>query len=136
MNHNVRMKQLIEGVEVARVTGRQPAKHHRLARIDDAAKLLPQDRARRSATAASREKPAARRASPSLLRRVEGGSPASPPLARAMSPALCDGRTDVTDRDPMLEPFEALIGTWETEARHRLVDDVVTGSVTFEWLEG
>ena len=36
----------------------------------------------------------------------------------------------------MLEPFEALIGSWETEARHRLVDEVVTGSVTFEWLEG
>ena len=46
------------------------------------------------------------------------------------------GGTDMTDRDPMLEPFEALIGTWDTEADHRLVDDVVTGNVTFEWLEG
>jgi hypothetical protein len=36
----------------------------------------------------------------------------------------------------MLEPLEALIGSWETEARHRLVDEVVTGSVTFEWLKG
>jgi hypothetical protein len=35
-----------------------------------------------------------------------------------------------------LEPFEALIGTWDTEAKHRLVDEVVTGSVTYEWLEG
>jgi hypothetical protein len=42
----------------------------------------------------------------------------------------------MTERDPGLEPFEALIGTWATEARHRLVDDVVTGDVTFEWLEG
>ena len=36
----------------------------------------------------------------------------------------------------MLEPFDALIGTWDTEATHRLVDEVVPGSVTFEWLEG
>jgi hypothetical protein len=42
----------------------------------------------------------------------------------------------MTQRDPGLEPFEALIGTWDTEAKHRLVDDVVLGSVTFEWLEG
>ena len=40
------------------------------------------------------------------------------------------------DRDPALEPFEALIGTWDTEAKHRLVDAVVRGSVTLEWLEG
>ena len=42
----------------------------------------------------------------------------------------------MADRDPALEPFDALIGTWATEASHRLVDGVVTGSVTFEWLEG
>ena len=36
----------------------------------------------------------------------------------------------------MLDAFEALVGTWTTEARHRLVDDVVTGTTTFEWLEG
>src|SRR5262245_33206199 len=42
----------------------------------------------------------------------------------------------MTERDPVLEPFDALIGTWETEAKHRLVDDVVRGTVTFEWLEG
>jgi hypothetical protein len=39
-------------------------------------------------------------------------------------------------RDPALEPFEALIGTWGTEAKHRLVDEVVRGTVSFEWLEG
>jgi hypothetical protein len=36
----------------------------------------------------------------------------------------------------MLEPFEALIGTWSTEATHPLFDEAVPGSVTFEWLEG
>jgi hypothetical protein len=42
----------------------------------------------------------------------------------------------MTTRDPALAPFEALIGTWVTEARHPLVDAVVPGWVTFEWLEG
>jgi hypothetical protein len=42
----------------------------------------------------------------------------------------------MTDRDPRLEPFEALIGTWDTEATHPLFDGVVPGSVTLEWLEG
>ena len=42
----------------------------------------------------------------------------------------------MTDRNPALEPFDALIGTWATEAVHPMVDAVVQGSVTFEWLEG
>jgi hypothetical protein len=42
----------------------------------------------------------------------------------------------MTERDPALDPFDALIGTWATEATHPLVDAVVPGSVTFEWLEG
>jgi hypothetical protein len=42
----------------------------------------------------------------------------------------------MTERDPRLEPFDALIGTWATEATHPLVDAVVPGGVTFEWLEG
>jgi len=42
----------------------------------------------------------------------------------------------MSDRDPALEPFEALIGTWDTEAKHRLVDETVQGDITFEWLEG
>jgi hypothetical protein len=42
----------------------------------------------------------------------------------------------MTARDPALEPFAALIGTWDTEATHPMVDDVVTGTVTFEWLVG
>jgi hypothetical protein len=42
----------------------------------------------------------------------------------------------MTDRDPLLEPFAALIGAWTTEASHPLFDGLVPGSVTFEWLEG
>jgi len=42
----------------------------------------------------------------------------------------------MTERDPALERFEALIGTWATEATHPLFDAVVPGSITFEWLEG
>src|SRR5205809_4978967 len=53
-----------------------------------------------------------------------------------MSSARCDGPTDMTERDPALEPFDALIGTWSTEGTHPLFDGVVSGSVTFEWLEG
>ena len=44
--------------------------------------------------------------------------------------------TDMTERNPALEPFDAPIGTWATEATHRLFDAVVPGGVTFEWLEG
>ena len=43
----------------------------------------------------------------------------------------------MSERDPRLEPFEALIGTWTTEATHPLLPGVVVpGRVTFEWLEG
>lgn len=42
----------------------------------------------------------------------------------------------MTQRDPALEPFDALIGTWVTEATHPMFDGVVPGSVTLEWLEG
>jgi hypothetical protein len=42
----------------------------------------------------------------------------------------------MTDRDPALEPFAALIGTWITEATHPRFDGVVPGRMTFEWLEG
>ncbi|MBI5106530.1 MAG: hypothetical protein HZB46_16355 [Solirubrobacterales bacterium] len=35
-----------------------------------------------------------------------------------------------------MEPFDALIGTWDTEARHPAIDAVVRGRQTFEWLEG
>jgi hypothetical protein len=42
----------------------------------------------------------------------------------------------MSERDPALEPFEAVIGTWATEATHPGVDAVVPGSTRFEWLEG
>lgn len=53
-----------------------------------------------------------------------------------MSSARCDSPTHVTDRDPILAPFDELIGTWATEATDLLFDGVVLGSATFEWLEG
>ena len=53
-----------------------------------------------------------------------------------MSSAQCDGLTGMTERDPVLEPFDALIGTWATEATHPEFDAVVPGTVMFEWLEG
>jgi hypothetical protein len=43
---------------------------------------------------------------------------------------------DMSERDPALEGFEALIGTWDTEATHPMFDGVVPGAITFEWLEG
>jgi hypothetical protein len=42
----------------------------------------------------------------------------------------------MTERDPVLEAFDILIGTWATKATHPQLDAVVQGSVTFEWLEG
>ena len=54
----------------------------------------------------------------------------------AMSSARIGDPMDMTERDHALEPFDALIGTWATEAKHVAVDDVVHGSVTFESLEG
>jgi hypothetical protein len=38
----------------------------------------------------------------------------------------------MSGRDPALEPFDALIGTWETEAKHRAVDEIVRGGTTFD----
>ena len=35
-----------------------------------------------------------------------------------------------------LKSFEVLIGTWDTEATHPEFEGVVTGHVTYEWLEG
>ena len=42
----------------------------------------------------------------------------------------------MTEQAPALEPFEVLIGTWDTVATHPMVDADVPGTVTFEWLEG
>jgi hypothetical protein len=40
------------------------------------------------------------------------------------------------ERDSALEPFDALIGTWDTETTHPMFDGAVAGCTTFEWLEG
>lgn len=42
----------------------------------------------------------------------------------------------MTDRDPALAAFDVLVGTWDTEGKHRLFEEVVYGTTTFEWLEG
>jgi hypothetical protein len=42
----------------------------------------------------------------------------------------------MTERDPALDPFDALAGTWATEATHPAFERIVPGSITFEWLEG
>ena len=42
----------------------------------------------------------------------------------------------MTERNPALEPFEALIGTWDTEATHPQFEGVGPGNLTIEWLEG
>lgn len=39
--------------------------------------------------------------------------------------------------DPRLEPFNALVGTWEIEATHPLLPSTIArGTADFEWLEG
>lgn len=35
-----------------------------------------------------------------------------------------------------LHGFDVLTGTWDIAAKHRLIDTVVSGTDTFEWLEG
>ena len=35
-----------------------------------------------------------------------------------------------------MAPFDVVIGTWDTEATHPMLDVVVPGVSTFEWLEG
>ncbi len=42
----------------------------------------------------------------------------------------------MTERDPALEPFDALLGTWTTRSTHPAFDAAVSGTVTFEWLAG
>jgi hypothetical protein len=42
--------------------------------------------------------------------------------------ADCDHDVDVSERDPRLEPFDALIGTWATESTHPMVDAAVPGA--------
>ena len=53
-----------------------------------------------------------------------------------MTSGVWKGHTRMTDRDPRLEPFDALVGTWAVESTHPKFQGVVTGRVTYEWLEG
>src|ERR671930_65482 len=53
-----------------------------------------------------------------------------------MTFAQRDSHAGMAKRHPSLEPFDALIGTWATEATHPAVDAIVPGTVAFEWLEG
>ncbi|HEX2680815.1 MAG TPA: hypothetical protein VHQ03_05930, partial [Candidatus Dormibacteraeota bacterium] len=39
-------------------------------------------------------------------------------------------------RDPGLDQLDALVGEWETEATHPLLQGVMHGRATFEWLAG
>ena len=46
-------------------------------------------------------------------------------------------KKEVTKIDPMLEPLDRLVGTWDTEGTHPAFPGVlVRGTVTVEWLEG
>lgn len=40
------------------------------------------------------------------------------------------------DQQAALEPLRTLIGAWETEATHPMLDGVVPGRTVFEWLDG
>src|SRR5262245_33382951 len=42
----------------------------------------------------------------------------------------------MADRHPDLAALDVLVGTWDTEGRHRLFDETIRGSTTFEWLAG
>jgi hypothetical protein len=42
----------------------------------------------------------------------------------------------VTERGLSLDGFEPLIGVWETQAMHPEFDGIMSGTTTFEWLEG
>jgi hypothetical protein len=42
----------------------------------------------------------------------------------------------MAERDPSLEAFDALVGTWLTEATHPAFDAIVNGAATFEWWDG
>jgi hypothetical protein len=42
----------------------------------------------------------------------------------------------MAERDSVLARLDVLLGTWTTESTHPQIDEVVPGTVTFEWLEG
>ena len=80
-----------------------------------------------------------------VVRRIPGlpaaadGAASAPPPGCFRRPMGCAGAMilrDMTERAAVLQPFEVLIGSWSTEATHPLVDEVVPGTITFEWFEG
>ena len=42
----------------------------------------------------------------------------------------------MSDTEPDMRPFDALVGTWTTQATHPQLDGVVPGTASFEWLDG
>src|ERR1700712_5223767 len=42
----------------------------------------------------------------------------------------------MNDNERDMRPFDALVGTWATEATHPQLDGVASGRATFEWLDG
>jgi hypothetical protein len=42
----------------------------------------------------------------------------------------------MADRHPALAALDVLVGTWDTEGKHRLIDETIRGTATFEWLAG
>ena len=54
-----------------------------------------------------------------------------------MSPGWSLRPRTMSDRDPALDPFDALVGTWTTASTHPMLPgEVVSGRQTFSWLEG
>ena len=39
-------------------------------------------------------------------------------------------------RDPALDQLDALVGEWDAEARHRMIEAAFRGKTVFEWLSG
>jgi hypothetical protein len=42
----------------------------------------------------------------------------------------------MTDRHPHLDQLDVLVGMWDTEITHRLIEGSVRGSTSYEWLAG
>lgn len=42
----------------------------------------------------------------------------------------------MTETAPDMRAFEPLVGTWSIEATHPMIDGVISGRATFEWLDG
>lgn len=47
-----------------------------------------------------------------------------------------DPGMDIPPRDPALDDLDIFVGGWETEATHPLIDGIVRGRCSYEWLTG